>query len=362
MSADLLDTYELTHSDLAAFLGERGQPRYRADQVFRWVHRKPAASFDEMTDLPAALREELKGAFALGPFAVVARSEAEDSAKLLVALADGEAVECVRMETGEGAASLCLSSQVGCAIRCAFCASGAGGFVRHLTAGEMVRQAVTLRLLVGPARNVVFMGMGEPMQNVEAVMRAIAILTDKHGWGLSPERVTVATSGAAGGISRYAREGQATELAVSLNAPDDGLRQQLMPGARDALQDVLTACDEFTARHRGRPVTYTYVLLEGVNDQPAQARGLASLLSGRRHHVNLIPYNAVEGARFVRPSGTEMAAFMRRLQDAGLNVSLRHSKGGAINAACGQLRASRAADAQPPGFTQPSSAGRGGHP
>jgi len=342
MSVDPLDLYELTHYGLAAFLGERGQPRYRADQVFRWAHRKPAASFDEMTDLPAALREELKAALAFGPFPVVARSEADDAAKLLVALPDGEAVECVRMATGENAAALCLSSQVGCAIRCTFCASGAGGFIRHLTAGEMVRQAVTLRLLVGPARNVVFMGMGEPLHNVEALLRAVAILTDKRGWGLSPERITVATSGVAQGVSRYAREGQATELAVSLNAPDDSLRRELMPGARDALRDVLAACDEFTERHRGRPVTYTYVLLGGVNDQPTHARGLVSLLSGRRYHLNLIPYNAVERSPFVRPPGAAMTAFLRRLRDAGLNVSLRRSRGGAINAACGQLRASRA--------------------
>jgi 23S rRNA (adenine2503-C2)-methyltransferase len=203
-------------------------------------------------------------------------------------------------------------------------------------------RAVTLRLLVGPARNVVFMGMGEPMHNLDAVLRSVAVFTDKRGWGLSPERIVVATSGVAEGIRRYAREGQATELAVSLNAPDDDLRRELMPGVRDALAEVLAACDEFTARHHGRPVTYTYVLLRGVNDQLVHTRALAELLKPRRHHLNLIPYNEVEGAPFARPTGPEVAAFAGRLREAGLNVSIRHSRGGRIGAACGQLRLSRA--------------------
>jgi 23S rRNA (adenine2503-C2)-methyltransferase len=335
------DFYDLTYSDLLAHLAERGQPRFRAHQVFHWAHGKPAESLGEMTDLPAVLRTELAETFSIGAFEVLATSQGEDSTKLLLRLADGETVECVRMETGEQAAGLCLSSQVGCAIRCAFCASGAGGFIRNLAAGEIVREAITLRLLVGPARNVVFMGMGEPMHNVEAVMKSVVLFTDKHGWGISPDRITVATSGVAGGISRYAREGQATELAVSLNAPEDDLRRQLMPGVRDSLSDVLAACDEFTERHRGRPVTYTYVLLRGVNDQRTHAGALVRLLQGRRHHLNLIPYNPVEGSAFASPSGPERAAFMRRLKDAGLNVSLRDSRGASINAACGQLRATR---------------------
>ena len=333
------DLYELTYDELLAFLTERKQPRFRAGQVFRWAHQKPAASFDEMTNLPAALREELAGIFSLGPFEPLAVSSSEDSTKLLLPLADGEAVECVRMKTGENAASLCLSSQVGCTIRCAFCASGAGGFVRNLTAGEIVRQAIALRLLVGPARNVVFMGMGEPMHNLDAVMRSIALFTDQRGWGVSSERITVATSGVAQGIRRYAREGLPTELAVSLNAPTDDLRREFMPGVRDPLDEVLSACDEFSQRHRGRPVTFTYVLLRGINDQPSHAAGLIGLLRNRRHHLNLIPYNAVEGAPFARPGGVEMAAFLRRLQRAGLNVSLRHSRGKSIAAACGQLKA-----------------------
>jgi 23S rRNA (adenine2503-C2)-methyltransferase len=334
-----LDLYAMARADLSAWFTERGHPRFRADQVFRWLHANLARCFEEMTDLPAALRQDLAAAFSVGPLDPTAVSEAPDSTKLLLALADGQTVECVRMMTGPQTASLCVSSQVGCSIRCAFCASGCGGLVRNLSAGEIVVQAITLRALVGPARNVVFMGMGEPLHNLDAVLRAIALLTDKAGWGLSPQRIAVATSGVARGIRRLAAEGPAVELALSLNAPSDELRRELMPGVRDSLAEVLGACDEFSARHGGQPVTFAYVLLRGVNDQPGHAAELAHLLSGRRHHVNLIPYNPVEGLPFERPAKHEAEAFRGRLERAGLNVTLRRSRGQSINAACGQLRA-----------------------
>lgn len=332
------DLYGLELAELTQHLLGHGHARYRADQVFRWAHERLARSFDEMTDVPAALRDELAGDFSIGWPEPVEESGAPDAAKLLLPLEDGERVECVRMQTGARSAALCLSSQVGCAIRCAFCASGADGLIRNLTPGEIVRQAAALRATLGSARNVVFMGMGEPMHNLEAVMKAIAIVTDKCGWGISPQRVTVATSGVARGIRRYAAEGLATELAVSLNAPGDELRRQLMPGVRDSITDVLAACDEFSDRLRGQPVTYAYVLLRGVNDQPEHAAQLADLLRGRRHHLNLIPYNPVEGLAFSRPREAEMSAFVRRLRRAGINVSVRHSRGDSVNAACGQLR------------------------
>jgi 23S rRNA (adenine2503-C2)-methyltransferase len=333
------DLYGLERGELAEHLLERGHARYRADQVFRWAHDGLVLSFGEMTNVPAAIRQELAAAFSIGWPEPVTADNAPDATKLLLPLDDGETVECVRMQTGPQSASLCLSSQVGCAIRCVFCASGADGLVRNLTAGEIVRQAITLRATLGPARNAVFMGMGEPMHNLQAVMKAIRILTDKAGWGISPQRIAVATSGIADGIRRYAAEGPATELAISLNAPTDELRQELMPGARDPLADVLAACDEFSERHRGQPITYAYVLLRGRNDRPEHAAQLAELLRGRRHHVNLIPYNPVAGATFSRPPEREVSAFTRRLQKAGLNASVRHSRGGSINAACGQLRA-----------------------
>jgi len=343
---DRHDLYDMTREALAAWLADRGQPRFRADQVFQWAHARLARSFVEMTNLPVALREELGEHLRIGPLEPLSASAVEDSTKLLLPLADGETVECVRMLTGPDTASLCVSSQVGCAIRCGFCASGRDGLVRNLSTGEIMAQAVSLRALVGPARNLVFMGMGEPLYNLNAVLPSLAILTDKQGWGLSPQRITVATSGAARGIRRLTAEGPPVELALSLNAPTDALRRELMPGVRDSLEEVLAACDEFSARHAGRPVTFAYVLLRGVNDQPDHARGLEQLLRRRRHHLNLIPCNEVEGLPFRRPSKPEMEAFTRRLEGAQLNVTLRRSRGQSINAACGQLR--RAQSDRPP--------------
>ncbi|HJN15382.1 MAG TPA: 23S rRNA (adenine(2503)-C(2))-methyltransferase RlmN, partial [Armatimonadota bacterium] len=225
----IAEIYDLTLDELGAWFAENGQPGYRAKQVFKWLHDRLASSFDEMTDLPATLREALAEAFRMGPLEPITVSKAEDSTKLLLGLADGETVECVRMVTDEKVASLCVSSQVGCVIRCSFCASGSKGLVRNLTAGEIVSQAVTLRAKVGAARNIVFMGMGEPMLNLDAVLKALEILTDKAGWGISPQRITVSTSGIANGIRRYAQAGLDTELALSLNAPTDQLRRKLMP-------------------------------------------------------------------------------------------------------------------------------------
>lgn len=339
MDRVLTDLYGLQRSELATWMQERGQPRYRADQLFRWVHRHLARSFESMTDLPLALRNELSAAFALSAFKPLAVAEASDSTKLLLPLSDGLNIECVRLRTSPQAASLCVSSQVGCAIRCTFCASGQAGLVRNLTAGEIVSQTVALRTMAGPARNVVFMGMGEPLHNLQAVRKAISILTDREGWGLSPQRITVATSGVAEMIRRLGAEGPNVELAVSLNAPDDALRQTLMPGVRDPVDELLLACDDFSAQRRGQPVTFAYVLLRGLNDQPYHAEALAGLLRGRRHHLNLILYNPVEGLPLEQPTPREAEGFRTRLERFGLNVSLRKSRGRSIHAACGQLRA-----------------------
>jgi len=173
------------------------------------------------------------------------------------------------------------------------------------------------------------------------VLKALSILTDKGGWGISPQRITMATSGVAEGIRRYAREGPATELALSLNAPSDELRHRLMPGARDSLEDILGACDMFCAAHGGQPITYAYVLLAGLNDRSEHADELVRLLSERRHHLNLIPYNSVAGLPYERPSKRDVEAFKARLIDARLNVTVRRSRGDDIAAACGQLRAQR---------------------
>ena len=309
--------YELTFDDLAAWFAERGQPHFRARQVFEWAYRRNAARFDEMTNLPRDLRAVLDESFSIGPPPVEAVTEGGETAKLLLTLPAGGQVECVRIRMG-GAHTACLSTQVGCAVRCAFCATGRRGRERDLSVGEIISQMIALRALPAgdaaePPRvsNVVFMGMGEPFHNYDATVAAVRMLSDKHAFGMSPSRITVATAGVARMISRYANEGLATELAVSLNAPDDDLRRRLMPGvARWPLEEVLAACREFTEAQGGRPVTFTYVLIEGVTDLLDHARALARLLRRQPHHVNIIPLNPVGHTDLRAPTKDRTNAFV----------------------------------------------------
>lgn len=341
--------YELTLDDLVAWFAARGEPRFRARQVFEWAYRRNATDFYEMTNLPRELRSALAETFSLGPPPVEAVTEGGGTAKLLLALPAGGRVECVRIRMG-AAYTACLSTQVGCAIRCAFCATGQTGCERNLSVGEIIAQLIALRALpsgqgddLPRVSNVVFMGMGEPFHNYEATVAAVRTLAHKRAFGMSPSRITVATAGVAPMIRRYAKDGLATELAVSLNAPDDDLRRRLMPGvARWPLEEVLAACREFSAATGGQPVTFTYVLIEGVNDLLDHARALAQLLRRQPHHLNIIPLNPVHHTDLRAPGRERTNAFVHHCRKFGLNVSLRHSKGAQIDAACGQLRARRA--------------------
>ena len=256
---------------------------------------------------------------------------------MLLAMPGGGEVECVAMRM-EGYTTACLSTQVGCAVGCAFCASSIGGCERNLSAGEILLQLMSLRAAEGTVRNVVFMGMGEAFHNYEAVVESIGRMIDKRALGMSPGHITVSTCGVVPMIHRYAEEGPATELAVSLGSPNQEVRDALMPGvARWDLGDLMAACWAFTAARGGQPVTFAYVLLAGVNDQPEDVERLARLLTPQPHHLNLIPHNAVPGCGFDAPPETVISDFYRRCRRAGLNVSVRRSKGQEIAAACGQL-------------------------
>ena len=330
--------YDLSREELAAWLVEHGQPAYRARQVFGWLYRRFALAYEQMTDLPRALRESLAGAFRLPGCRVVAQAEGVDTRKLLVEYDDGALVECVALRM-DALPTFCLSSQVGCALGCAFCASSLDGCERNLTAGEILAQAAVLGAAQGRPGNVVFMGMGEPLLNLEHVAVAVRRLTDPEGCGLSPRRVTVATAGIVPQIRRLAELDLGVNLAVSLNASRDEQRRELMPGvARWSLAELLEACHQFTQATGGQPVTFAYVLLRGVNDFPADADRLVKLLRPLRHHLNLIPCNPVQHALLQPPSEGHARRFLERLQAEGLNASLRQSKGGEIQAACGQLR------------------------
>ncbi len=371
--------YELSHDDLVAWLAERGEPKYRAGQVLEWAYQHNAASFEEMTNVSKDLREALAAEFDIGPLEPVAVAESGGAIKLLLEMPGavgaeepypaeglpsapsaaerkrsagrergiGGQVECVAMDM-DGYRTACLSSQVGCAIGCAFCASTIGGLERDLSAGEILLQLITLRARVGVIRNVVFMGMGEAFLNYEAVVASIERMIDKRALAMSPRHITVSTAGVVPAIHRYAREGPPTELTVSLNAADQELRDRLMPGvARWDLADLMMACRGFSEARDGQPVTFAYVLLEGVNDGFEEALKLVRLLRPLPHHLNLIPFNEVPERPFKAPDPRRVAAFARKCKQGGLNVSIRESKGQGIGAACGQLRRTRTPDIGP---------------
>jgi 23S rRNA (adenine2503-C2)-methyltransferase len=331
--------YELDLQDVTEWLRDHKQPAYRGKQIMAWAYERSADSFSDMTDLPAALREALPLDFDLGPIPPEAVTEGPETTKLLLKMDDGALVECVRIKM-EDAYTACVSSQVGCAVKCAFCATGQFKCQRSLTAGEIIRQVVSLNTLGERIRNVVFMGMGEPFHNYANVVKAIRRFMSAEAYGMSPRRITVSTSGVVPAIHRYAEEGLPTELAVSLNASSDAQRKALMPGAaRWNLAQLLEACRHYSEAHNARPVTFAYVLLADVNDSFDDAERLGRLLKGQPHHLNIIPFNEVSHTDFQPPAYPRTVAFIEACRRHRLNVSLRHSKGGDIDAACGQLRA-----------------------
>jgi 23S rRNA (adenine2503-C2)-methyltransferase len=329
----------LSSDELASLAKELGQPAYRGKQIGRWLYHAHAATFDEMSDLPAALRSALVARFTIGTGRCISASLATDGTeKLAVRFGEDAVVECVRLPY-EDRVSVCLSCQEGCAMRCAFCATGLSGFRRNLTRGEILQQFLLLQARAPERRisHVVFMGMGEPMHNLDEVLGAARILVGEVG--LSARSITVSTVGVVPGILQLADAGLPINLAVSLHAPDDGVRAGLIPAARKwPMSEVLDACRQYRAR-TGRDVTYEYLLIAGVNDDPDQAQRLADALRGTPGSVNLIPYNPVPGApAFHRPSGQSVQRFRAVLEAAGRHVTQRQERGSTVDAACGQLR------------------------
>ena len=335
-----------------------GEPAYRARQAARWALREGVTSFEAMTDLPRPLRARLAEVFTLAPPPVLAQTATDDGAttKVLLDLGAGDAVEAVRMdydpdrrahEPGSRARStVCVSTQVGCAMGCVFCATGQQGFTRHLNPAEILAQVLHFTRNHGPERrvsNVVFMGMGEPLANYDATLAAVRWLIDPHGLGLRARGVTISTVGLERPIRRLAGEGLQVGLAVSLHAPDDALRRRLIPTPGGTTIDGLLDASRDYIERTGRRVSFAYALLERVNDEREQARRLAARLRGIRAHVNLIPYNPTAGAGLRRPSLARVRAFQRELQTAGINATVRIERGVEIAAACGQLRTDVAA-------------------
>jgi len=326
---------------LTSWLAENGEKPFRARQIRRWIDRGRAESFAEMTDLPQGLRERLADAFTLLSTEILKHSVSGDGTeKLLLGLADGHQVECVLLRDGERR-TICISSQVGCAMGCVFCASGIGGVTRNLTDGEIYEQALRLqRLLPEEERlsHIVMMGMGEPLANLDNVLAALERATSPNGLGIGSRRITISTVGLPKMIDRLIDRGPKFHLAVSLHAPNEELRQKIVPVSKQAgLMETLAAADRYF-QASGRRLTFEYVLLAGVNDQSKHARQLAALLSGRTAMVNLIPYNPVVGLAYATPTPAAVHKFRQSLEAAGLNVQIRERKGDDISAACGQLR------------------------
>jgi 23S rRNA (adenine2503-C2)-methyltransferase len=334
------DVAELERAELEAWLEARGIRPFHARQIFRWIYRGGVSDFAAMTDLARPLREVLAAELVVSTprVAGVARSS-DGTRKLLLELGDGRHVEAVFIPDSP-ARTLCISTQVGCAMNCAFCLTGRMGLVRNLTAGEIAGQVRVLAReleLLRDRFNIVLMGMGEPLHNYDQTMKALRLLADPHGFAVSPRRVTLSTVGIVPALDRLAAEPWMPNLAVSLHATTDEQRARLVPVARKyRLAEVIAACRRFPLKRRSR-ITFEYVLIAGENDTPEDARRLVRLLAGVRAKVNLIPLNEAAGIPFNRPSDARVNAFAAALAARHLTVSVRKSRGRDIRAACGQL-------------------------
>jgi 23S rRNA (adenine2503-C2)-methyltransferase len=341
MTIDLRpDIGEFDLAELESALAAAGAPRFHARQVFQWLYRHGVTDFAAMTDLGRALRARLADGFqvATPELARVERS-VDGTVKFLLRLADGNLIESVYIPDTPGN-TFCLSTQVGCAMRCAFCLTGKMGIVRNLSAGEIVGQVRVLARELGMRDrrfNIVLMGMGEPLHNYDETMKALRILADDHGLAVSPRRVTLSTVGVLPALERLATEPLMPNLAISLHSTTEDQRDRLVPINRKyGLEDLLDACRRFPLKRRNR-ITFEYVMLKDVNDTPDDARRLAKLLNGIKSKVNLLPLNEAAGIPFERPSDETVNRFAQILADHYVTVSVRKPRGRDIRAACGQL-------------------------
>lgn len=334
------DLAGLEEHDLEEILVRLDAPRFHARQVFQWIHKRGVTDFSSMSDLPRELRTRLAEAYAiLTPEVVRKERSADGTTKFLLQLADGKQIESVFIPDTPSQ-TFCISTQVGCAMRCAFCLTGKMGIDRNLTAGEIVGQVRVLAReldMLDTRFNIVLMGMGEPLHNYDATMTALRVLAHEHGLAMSPRRITLSTVGVLPALEKLATESIMPNLAISLHSTTEEQRDMLVPINRKyGLKELLDACRRFPVKRRER-ITFEYVMLNGVNDTPDDARRLVRLLHGIRGKLNLLPLNEAAGIPFERPSDARVNAFARILAEHGVTVSVRKSRGRDIRAACGQL-------------------------
>jgi 23S rRNA (adenine2503-C2)-methyltransferase len=334
------DLKNLTLAELEEILNSWSQPHYRARQIFAWVYKKRIEDFDFMSDLSQDLRERLKKTFNIGKLRPLKQDVSEDGTrKFLFELEDGNRIETVFIPVGPRR-TLCLSTQVGCRFSCRFCLSGLGGFIRNLSPAEIIGQLLQTGDLLGlRATHLVFMGIGEPLDNYENVFKAIRILNSPSGLNIGARRMTISTCGIIPGIERMRKENLQVELAVSLHAADDKTRNRLMPAInrRYPIEELMQAIRKYI-KYTKRQVTFEYILISRQNSSIQDARDLVRLLKGLNCKVNLIPYNSAQEFPFKPPAKLEILIFRRFLSHRGINVTIRTPRGKDIQAACGQLR------------------------
>jgi 23S rRNA (adenine2503-C2)-methyltransferase len=335
-----IDLAEIELPELEQALVDLGQPRFHARQIFQWIYKRGQIDFSDMSDLPRDLRAQLvEECVVTTPVVERMERSTDGTTKFLLRLSDDKFIESVFIPDTP-AQTFCISTQVGCAMKCAFCLTGKMGIDRNLTAGEIAGQVRVLASSLGMLDrrfNIVLMGMGEPLHNYEATMKSLRILSDEHGFGMSPRRMTLSTVGVLPALERLATEPLMPNLAISLHATTEDQRDLLVPINRKyGLQELLDACRRFPIKRRER-ITFEYVMLQDVNDSPEDARRLVRLLHGIRGKVNLLPLNEAPGIPFDRPSDDRVNQFARLLSERGITVSVRKSRGRDIRAACGQL-------------------------
>ena len=336
------DLRSLSLQELKRETEEAGEKSFRATQVYEWLHKKNVSGLDEMSNVPAAFKEKLifkYELYSMVPIKVL-EDEEDGTRKFLFKTIDDNAIESVLMKYEHGY-SACISSQVGCKMGCAFCASGIGGKVRDLTSGEMLEQIYEMQKEAKVRiSNIVVMGTGEPFDNFDNFIRFYEMITDKDGLNISGRNITVSTCGIVDKIVKLADKEYALTLAISLHAPNDTLRKTIMPSAnRYKIKDIMEACDYFFEK-TGRRVTFEYSLMSGVNDSTECAKELAELVKGKNCHINLIPVNPVKERDFIRSGNDRIADFKKLLEKNRINVTIRRGMGKNIDAACGQLRRS----------------------
>ncbi len=338
---EIMNIKELSFGELQTYLKEIKEPSFRAKQIYEWVHEKHASSFDEMTNLSKSLRERLANDFTIdGPKQVVRKVSSDGSRKYLLEFPDGANVECVGMPHG-GKLSICVSTQAGCGMGCAFCATGANGLNRSLTAQEMIDQAIFIQKDFGrKVTSVVFMGQGEPFNNYDNTLQALRYFNSPEGLHIGARHLTVSTCGVIPGITKFAKEPEQFTLAISLHSALQPTRNALMPGVKKwSLTHLWETMKTYTSMTGRRP-TYEYAMIKGVNDTEDDIKALIEFCKGTLCHVNLIQFNEVAHSKFQPSSPEKVQEFQRRLEKYGVETTIRNSRGSDIDAACGQLKQS----------------------